>query len=251
MSSLVGLIFLFGGAIVGGLLGGDLGGLVGFISGGIIGFNFSSEIDNFQKSRKQYIASYGFKVPNPDYDPGYTMSFNYYKFLPALIIIVGAFVGNNMTGNNGAILGIVAGAVISYYVYKYGKEKSITEDELYDECSYNERESGDQITTYVAGISFENRQNIAAKLNVGDTIYLKRDKDNSYDKNAIEVIVKEFSSPYTTMILGYLPRDLAENIAPIFDHRINSNEELVHGKVDQILKSPDKPIGVRISFFLP
>lgn len=73
----------------------------------------------------------------------------------------------------------------------------------------------------VAGISFGGGQHIAHKLraavNSGETAWveLRRRSDNEYDPNAIEVFGHVTPRPHGHV--GYIPEDLAEQLAPIID----------------------------------
>ena len=49
------------------------------------------------------------------------------------------------------------------------------------------RMHGRIITTKVVGVSFEGRQEVVAKLQMGDRIWLEREPFNPYDVNAIRV----------------------------------------------------------------
>ena len=69
---------------------------------------------------------------------------------------------------------------------------------------------GRVITTKVVGVSFEGRQEILARLQMGDRIWLEREPFNHYDHNAIKV------SRFNGEQIGYLSRYLAASIAPYF-----------------------------------
>ncbi|MCK4782870.1 MAG: transposase [Desulfobacteraceae bacterium] len=65
--------------------------------------------------------------------------------------------------------------------------------------------------TKVVGVKFENRQEIIAKLQKGEHIFLRREPGNHYDKNAIRV------ERLNGEQIGYLSRHLAGSIASVFD----------------------------------
>lgn len=70
---------------------------------------------------------------------------------------------------------------------------------------------GRVITTKVVGLSFEDRQEIVARLREGDRVWLEREPNNHFDCNAIAVCRSNGEK------FGYLNRELAANIAPYFD----------------------------------
>lgn len=67
------------------------------------------------------------------------------------------------------------------------------------------------ITTRIVGITFEHRQETAAKVRLGDMVWLVRQPTNPYDPNAISVTRENNES------LGYINRHLAARLAPFFD----------------------------------
>lgn len=99
------------------------------------------------------------------------------------------------------------------------------------------------ITTKVVGVTFENRQEVVAKLQMGDRVWLEREPFNAYDVNAIKVIRNNGEQ------IGYISRHLAVSLAPIMD-RLNSP---VRGKVYLLTGSryEDYTLGVVIAFKLP
>lgn len=66
------------------------------------------------------------------------------------------------------------------------------------------------ITTKVVGVSFEDRQEVIARLHIGDRIWLEQEPDNAFDPNAILV------SRSNGEQIGYLNRHLATNLSPYF-----------------------------------
>ena len=75
----------------------------------------------------------------------------------------------------------------------------------------NPNNSRTQIITRVVGVTFENRQEVVAILEVGEQITLRREPTNPYDSNAIRV------ERLTCEQIGYIDRYKAASLAPIFD----------------------------------
>lgn len=76
-----------------------------------------------------------------------------------------------------------------------------------------------QIITKVSGVTHGKRQQALEHLtryNPEDVrIFLQREKDNTFDKNAVKVVVSVRNKGAYT--IGYLPRALAAFIAPLLD----------------------------------
>ncbi len=70
---------------------------------------------------------------------------------------------------------------------------------------------GRVITTRVVGLTFADRQEVVAKVQMGDRIWLERETINPFDANAIMVTRNNGEQ------LGYLNKYLACNLAPYFD----------------------------------
>jgi helicase len=66
------------------------------------------------------------------------------------------------------------------------------------------------LQTRVAGIYYENRRVVARRVKVGNALDLRRDYDNPVDSNAIAVYHRAGQ-------LGFLPKDLAQRLAPELD----------------------------------
>lgn len=66
----------------------------------------------------------------------------------------------------------------------------------------------------VAGATYENRQDIIARLNRTDPCRLEPEPENPYDPNAIAVKVSHDGSIHH---VGYIPKDMAALIAPHLD----------------------------------
>ncbi len=81
----------------------------------------------------------------------------------------------------------------------------------------------------VVGINYENRKENVDKLRINDNVYLVREKENQYDKNAIYVVDKENRK------LGYVEKERAKEIAPFLD-KDRKNEVIVIGIYSNVLK---------------
>ena len=105
------------------------------------------------------------------------------------------------------------------------------------------RSHGRIITTKVVGVTFENRQEVVARLQMGDRVWLERQPFNPYDMNAIKVIRNNGEQ------IGYINRYLAQSLAPLMD-RLNSP---IRGKVYLLTGSryEDYTLGVVIAFKVP
>jgi hypothetical protein len=82
--------------------------------------------------------------------------------------------------------------------------------ELETETSH-EYHSGSRICTRVVGVTFNGRQSVVSRLNIGEDILLKREPFNPYDHNAISVERQNGEQ------IGYINRYLAATLAPFFD----------------------------------
>jgi hypothetical protein len=103
---------------------------------------------------------------------------------------------------------------------------------------------GDTIETSVVGVTFEGRQEIINSLHVGQPIKLVREPENEHDINAIQVMVSNKET------IGYIYKDLAKRIAPIFDKYFQS--EIIYGEIVSIYRVKNRPSikGVKIRFKL-
>lgn len=99
------------------------------------------------------------------------------------------------------------------------------------------------ITTKVVGVTFENRQEVIAKLQMGDRVWLEREPFNAYDVNAIKVTRNNGEQ------IGYISRHLARSLAPLMDRLAYP----IRGKVYLLTGSryEDYSLGVVIAFKLP
>ena len=100
-----------------------------------------------------------------------------------------------------------------------------------------------RIETKVVGVTFEGRQEILAKLNLGEQIVLRREPSNPFDANAIRVEKRNGEQ------IGYLNRLLAQKLAPHFD----THGESVAGNVINLTGSSFSgySLGVNIAFTMP
>ena len=94
-------------------------------------------------------------------------------------------------------------------------------------------------TINVAGVSWENRQELIKELKVDSEVILLRDPTNQYDKNAIAVKTKE------NIQIGWVPKKIAEVLAPEIDAGINWQ-----AKVESIIGNEQQLKGVLIKLFL-
>lgn len=75
--------------------------------------------------------------------------------------------------------------------------------------------------TKVAGVTFENRAEVIAKLEESEELELVREPHNTYDSNAVAVF-----APRHDRTIGYLNKDLAAVIAPALDEGAPYSTEL-------------------------
>ena len=106
--------------------------------------------------------------------------------------------------------------------------RKVNEDD--DETIKSENTEKEESTIVsVVGINYENRKESVDKLRINDNVYLVREKENQYDKNAISVVNKENRK------LGYVEKERAKEIAPILDKE-RKNEVIVIGIYNNVLK---------------
>lgn len=105
------------------------------------------------------------------------------------------------------------------------------------------RVKGRIISTRVVGVSFDNRQEVIARLQMGDRVWLEREPENPHDANAIKV------SRSNGEQFGFLNSHLAASLAPFFD----AYGYPVKGKVRFLTGSEfdGYNLGVIIAFKLP
>lgn len=102
---------------------------------------------------------------------------------------------------------------------------------------------GRVISTKVVGVSFEGRQEVVAKVQMGDRVWLEREITNPFDANAIKV------SRSNGEQIGYLNKYLASNLAPYFDRY----DRPIRAKVILLTGGSfdDFSLGLVISFKIP
>lgn len=126
-----------------------------------------------------------------------------------------------------------------------GNKKTDISDETYSgSVDRYHPEPGDTIETSLAGVTFDGRQELLRKANIGQSVRLIREPKNIYDTNAINVTLESGHS------IGYINRDLAKKIAPIFD---SNKVESIFGITTSIyhVKNETSIIGVKVKFVLP
>lgn len=84
--------------------------------------------------------------------------------------------------------------------------------------------SKDYLKVRLAGVTYEGRQEIIAKMNINNKIQLKRDKNNKYDKNAIGVYTIQNQN------IGWIPKDVASTLTLGMDAGT-----IYHIKINKIL----------------
>ena len=92
----------------------------------------------------------------------------------------------------------------------------------------------EQFYSKVAGVTFENRQELVKQLAAGQPLELRREADNAHDANAIAVFAEG-------MQIGYLKRSIARHLAPNFDQGIGYEAVVV-----QVTGSDEKNWGVNV-----
>lgn len=99
------------------------------------------------------------------------------------------------------------------------------------------------IWTRLRGVSFDHRQDVVARLQPGERVWLVREPDNPYDPNAIQVVTRSHA------VIGYLSRELAARYAVLMDRSGNRWPAQVEAIVDS--GAADSVLGVRIAFKVP
>lgn len=77
--------------------------------------------------------------------------------------------------------------------------------------NWEEKASVTSFTIPVVGINIKDRKSFVEKLNIDDALYLERELNNDYDKNAIKVLDEDNNH------IGYIPSDYAVIYAPKMD----------------------------------
>lgn len=101
---------------------------------------------------------------------------------------------------------------------------------------YEGIEDAESFNTKVAGVTFEGRQDLIARLDEGSELSLVRDDHNQYDPNAISVIADEYGRS-----IGFINKEIAARISP----RIDEGQD--YGvKLSQVTGGGDKNYGVNV-----
>lgn len=87
----------------------------------------------------------------------------------------------------------------------------------------------------IAGITFYNRQALAAKCYNGMALYLRREADNPYDSNAVAVCMNSGHQ------FGFIPKETAKTIAKMLDNGMHLN-----CYVEKVNITPTGTIGINI-----
>jgi hypothetical protein len=113
----------------------------------------------------------------------------------------------------------------------------------YETETSHEYHSGSRICTRVAGVTFNGRQRVVARLAIGEEILLKREPTNPYDRNAIRV------ERQNEQQIGYINRYLAAAIAPFLD----AYHKPVPANIQYLTGYPELgySLGVVITFNVP
>ena len=80
---------------------------------------------------------------------------------------------------------------------------------LEDDC-YRDILAKEEFFTRIVGVTFTDRQKIIQEIQDGEAVELRREENNSFDRNAIGVY-------YNNSLIGYLQARLARNLAPALD----------------------------------
>ncbi|MDD4371869.1 MAG: HIRAN domain-containing protein [Anaerostipes sp.] len=85
------------------------------------------------------------------------------------------------------------------------------------------------MTMKVYGTTYENRQELLRFIQGTDkrnlVTYLRRDKENRFDNNAIAVVVEIKNVGFA--VIGYLSREVSKTLSPIMDKGIELNAQLL------------------------
>jgi hypothetical protein len=102
---------------------------------------------------------------------------------------------------------------------------------------------GRLVSTRVVGVTFEGRQEIVAKLQMGDRVWLEQEPHNLHDCNAVMVSRENGEQ------IGYINRHLAADLV----HFLRSYGYPLRGKVSLLTGSKwnNYSLGCKISFKIP
>ncbi len=170
------------------------------------------------------------------------------KGLVALLLVgISIIFFANLWGDTGGCIGLTIGGTLVYLLFlrKTSEPNIVNHYNLNGEPAVLSRRK--IINSYIAGVSFENRQEIINKLRIGDTLKVTRDYENQFDPNALGVYTREYDS------VGYIPKDLAAEIAPIFDEfsSVPALAVVMPAKIIKIEQNELGLLGLQVSFNLP
>jgi hypothetical protein len=83
------------------------------------------------------------------------------------------------------------------------------------------------ITVDIRGRAYRNRQVVALRAAPGDSLVLEREYDNLVDQNAVRVVLD-------AQELGYLPRRVAQLVAPEMDTGLLLTATIAHVERDDV-----------------
>ncbi len=98
------------------------------------------------------------------------------------------------------------------------------------------------VNAFIAGIRYENRASSVLRCSLRERVWLRREPDNKYDANAIEVVTQQGSQ------LGHLSRHLAARLAPYMDEIGEPIPAVITGLTSNINGSE---IAAKVGFYVP
>lgn len=108
---------------------------------------------------------------------------------------------------------------------------------------YTMNESTRTIVTRVVGVTFDNRQEVIARLSEGERVSLIREPDNAFDPDAVKVVRWDHKQ------IGYLDREVVKILAPKMDFYkrpiIATVKRLIGGCYS------GSSLGLMVRFYLP
>lgn len=108
----------------------------------------------------------------------------------------------------------------------YGPASDLVEDlfaradEIIAREEYSGIEDADAFHTKLAGVTFEDRQEVVARLTSGTPLRIERQPDNPYDANAVALV-----EPHGAQV-GFFNRRLAAVLAPVLDAGVDYDVEI-------------------------
>jgi F-box protein 18 (helicase) len=86
----------------------------------------------------------------------------------------------------------------------------------------------------IAGVTFENRQEVCKKLYIGDKLFLKREHNNPYDEYAVLVI-------YNNEVCGYVPKNISKSVSI----KLDTDPSKYFGIVRDIVGGGEYNLGIK------